>query len=81
MYRFLLNNTRNEAILIPNNDDPEYNTISLTKTLHPYHHLLKDWQFTDDIELYQELCNISYYVLEKYKALNFITFNKEAHFI
>jgi hypothetical protein len=86
MYRFLLNNTRNQAILIPSDDDTDaeekyYNTISLTKTLQPYQHLIKDWAFTDDIMLYQESVSISYTTLGKYQELNFITYNKEAHLI
>lgn len=82
-YCFLLNNTRDEAILIPDVEgEEEYlYTINLTKSLRPYQHLIKSWSFTDDILLYQPQNDISYSTLDKYRALNFTTYNKEAHLI
>ena len=81
MYRFLLNNTRNEAILFPDEEGPqELDSVNLTAALGSYQHLIKDWSFADNIILYQPY-TIYYTVLDKYKALNFTTYNKEAHLV
>ncbi len=80
-YRFLLNNTWAEAVLIPEEGEEYLDTIHLTTSLKPYQHIIKLWSFTDDILLYQPQNDISYSTLDKYRALNFITYNKEAHLI
>ena len=80
-YRFLLNNTLAEAILIPEGGEEYLDTIHLTASLKQYQHLIKTWSFTDDILLYQPQNDISYSTLDKYRPLNFTTYNKEAHLI
>jgi hypothetical protein len=90
----LLNETRKEALYIPEEDvtkedatekdaedDSVYEAFHLTKYLKPYQHLIKSWSFSDIILVYHPKRNISYFTLEKYKELNFITFNKEAHLL
>ena len=85
----LLNETRKEALYVPEEDiteeaaedDSVYEAFHLTKYLKHYLHLIKSWSFSDIILIYHPKGNISYFTLEKYKELNFITYNKEAHLL
>lgn len=91
----LLNETRKEALYVPEGDvteegakdvedvedDSVYEAFHLTKYLKHYLHLIKSWSFSDIILIYHPKGNISYFTLEKYKELNFITYNKEAHLL
>ena len=83
-YRILLNKSRKEAFLLSNDsdDEEEYQMVNLTKSIRNYAKTFSslNWTFEDDIVLWQT-DNISYYILEDYKELNFITYNKEAHLL
>jgi hypothetical protein len=85
-YRILLNRTRKEAFLLSNdsddNDEEEYQMVNLTKSIRNYAKTFSslNWTFEDDIVLWQT-DNISYYTLDEYKEINFITYNKEAHLV
>jgi len=59
-------------------EEEEYQMKNLSKLLKTIASL--KWDLNDTIVLY-ETDTISYYTLEGFNELNFITYNKEAHFI
>lgn len=82
MGSILLNKTRMEALLVMyDEDEDEYDVypylyiLSLIK----YKDYINDWRITDEIQIYNSIRDISYSILDNYKYLNFITYNKEAH--
>jgi hypothetical protein len=84
-YRILLNKTRKEAFLISdgseNEEEEEYEMTNITKVNKSYTAIFSslNWTFEDDIVLW-ETNTICYHTLQEYHELNFITYNKEAHF-
>lgn len=73
-HAILLNHTRKEALYIVEGVD--YDTINITKTIQ--RHVVKDWSFEHNIELYMYYGNLSYSKLENYTELNFVAYNKTA---
>lgn len=86
-FQILLNKTKKEALLIDSYDDEDidggdYQVVNLTKFIYNYtkHFQEFSWTLEDEILLYST-DDVSYYNLRDYKALNFSTYNKEAHYI
>ena len=82
-YRILLNETRKEAWLDVNEEmdqEEDYGIIHITRQLKRILKEVPHWSFNDNIMLYAT-DTICYFTLDKYKQLNFITYNKEAHLL
>ena len=78
-FRIMLNESRKEAYLLKDYDtEVEFEIKDITYYFTVFSSI--SWTFGDKILLY-ETNTISYYKLDGYKELNFITYNKEAHLI